>query len=247
MYALKESPLKMLFGTTSKATTVPGENIPIPQRLKSALDALDSPEIPLPRKQAFTSALNSGPFYEDGHLILANSFNKAADAATDVWNERIFKRLAGSRLVDIQRIWEGYDGTWLAGTPLLLRFETIDVVLSPSRCDKSLQIWTGYLDTNASVYKVRNNSAKAKELNNNSCLKWLSYRKDAGLTGKRVQSIHLLSLMKPLGISPEKNTRLPLQHSSLQVSVPRCLLSLSLDDGQSCTFINKEGNLILCA
>ena len=43
--------------------------------------------------------------------------------------------------------------------PLLLRFETIDVVLAPHHDNENINVWTGYLDTNAPVYEARNNSA----------------------------------------------------------------------------------------
>ena len=72
MFALKESPMKMLYGNTKNAATIP-DNIPIPQNLNNALNALSCPEPILPHKRTFISALNSGPFYENGHLILGNS------------------------------------------------------------------------------------------------------------------------------------------------------------------------------
>ena len=68
MFALKESPMKMLYGNTNNAATIP-DNIPIPQNLNNALNALSCPEPILPHKRTFISALNSGPFYENGHLI----------------------------------------------------------------------------------------------------------------------------------------------------------------------------------
>ena len=234
MFALKESPMKMLYGNTNNAVTIP-DNIPIPQNLNNALNALSCPEPILPHKRTFISALNSGPFYGNGHLILGNSFNRSADKTTDVWNERIFKRLPGTYLVDIQRIWEGYDGRWVNEAPLLLRFETIDVVLAPHHDNENINVWTGYLDTNAPVYEARNNSAENKQANENSCLHWLAYRRIKGLVGKQVQSIHMFSITKTTEKSPCEKI-----HSQ------RRLFNLSLNDGHTYTFINKQGTITLC-
>ena len=81
------------------------------------------------------------------------------------------KRLPGTYLVDIQRIWEGYDGRWVNEAPLLLRFETIDVVLAPHHDNENINVWTGYLDTNAPVYEARNNSAENKQANEKASVK----------------------------------------------------------------------------
>ena len=50
MFALKESPMKMLYGNTNNAATIP-DNIPIPQNLNNALNALSCPEPILPHKR----------------------------------------------------------------------------------------------------------------------------------------------------------------------------------------------------
>ena len=262
MLALKESPIKTLYGSTNDASTIPdylpstsciGDELdffransntdgsfPIPQRLTSALEAFADPHKLSQRKQAFNSALNSGPSYQDGYLILANSFNRPNDATSDAWNSRIFKRLPGTYLVDIQRIWEGYDGRWMQDAPLLLRFETIDVVLAPHSNGSSLNVWTGFLDTNTPIFLQRNDFEAGKEANEQSCLQWLAYRRDANLIGKQVANIHLLSLVQANELS--QNTT-----NSLQPVVSRSIFSLTLEDNCTYTFINKQGNLVISA
>lgn len=261
MLALKESPIKTLYGSTNNASTIPdylptsscfcnalefsqkdsgtNDSFPIPQRLSSALEAFANPHTFSLRKQAFNSALNSGPCYQDGHLILANSFNRPNDVTSDVWNGRIFKRLPGTYLVDIQRIWEGYDGRWMQDAPLLLRFETIDVVLAPHSNGSSLNVWTGFLDTNSPIFLQRNDSEAGKEANEQSCLQWLAYRRNANLVGKQVANVHLLSLVQTSELSQSEAT------NSLQPVVSRSIFSLTLEDNRTYTFINKQGNLVI--
>lgn len=267
MFALKESPLKTLYGSTNESSTVPdtkpipslafdiplpnGKNVILPKRLDTAYEALTNTTSIQRKKESFAVAINAGPFYEDNHLILANSFNKKADSTTHVWNRRVLKRLPGTYLVDIQRIWEGYDGRWVQNAPLLLRFETIDIVLTPSSDGKSIDVWTGYLDTNAPIYAQRNNSPEAIEANKYSCLNWLAYRRNTHSIGKKVVNAHMLSLVSCLNahIDTAQESSVDLDKSSGEdsCSEPRTLFILTLENNKTYTFINKSGNLYMCS
>mgnify|MGYP000843617067 FL=1 len=232
MLALKKPPIKTLYGNTNDASTIPDY---IPSFLY--------PPKKSSKKHSFTSALHSGPFYEDGHLILANSFNTQAskdDKEHDIWNARVLKRLPGNYLVDVQRIWEGYDGRWLQNAPLLLRFETIDVVLSPESNGKGILVWTGYLDTNAPIFVMRNNSQVGRETNERSCLQWLPYRREAHLIGKQVCQAHLLRLVSSEDMLTPTFVKTKGEKSNHSIFV------LSLEKNLSYSFLNKNGTLVMC-
>lgn len=267
MFALKESPLKMLYGNTNESSTVPdakpipslifdtpfpnNKNVILPKRLDTAFEALSNTTTTQSKKESFAAAINAGPFYEDNHLILANSFNEKADNATHAWNSRVLKRLPGTYLVDIQRIWEGYDGRWVQNTPLLLRFETIDIVLTPSADGKSISVWTGYLDTNAPVYVQRNNSPEAIEANKYSCLNWLTYRRNTHSIGKKVVNAQMFSLVSclntPIDAAQESSVDLDKSFEEDSCSEPRTLFILTLENNKTYTFVNKSGNLYMCS
>ena len=255
MYALKEPPMKTLFGSTDCASTIPdclaqkpfpsiglglnntSSELLIPKTLEDALDALAHPEKPFSANNMRTQKSCIDPLVEDGHMILSESFNSRPDKSTNIWNSRIIKRLANTYLVDVQRIWEGYDGQWIQEGPLLLRFETIDIVLSPLPSSNEIVVWTGYLDTSLPVYAQRNSTQEGKEINEQTCLQWLTYRNNQHLIGKRVNNAHLFSLIQGSGLASENALAETIQSNAL--------FSLTLEGGDTYTFINKQGCLVV--
>lgn len=186
----------------------------------------------------------SGPLYEDGHLILSESFRTAPDRTTEVWNGRVLSHLPETPLIDVQCIWEGYDGNWIEGSPLLLRFETIDVVLAPDPDGKNITVWTGFLNTEEAVYAHRSTTDAEKKENEISCLNWLPFHRDDHLTGKQVTRAHLFTLIsQPTSTRPSEKITFCKASDDL---AKRSVFMLSLNDGRTCTFLNREGTIQLC-
>lgn len=254
MYALKEPPMKTLFGNTDSVSTIPDYlaqkpfpcinsscgnssfELPLPKQLEHALDALANPNIHLINDSVANSA-STDPLIEDGHMILSESFNSQPDRATNAWNSRVIKRLSGTYLVDIQRIWEGYDGEWIQNGPLLLRFETIDVVLNPLPNSNEIIVWTGYLNTSLPVHVQRNNTRENKEENEQTCLQWLAYRNNSHLIGKQVSKAHLFSLIQGVDLDCDS--------SKAETIHSNALFSLTLEGGITYTFVNRNGCLVV--
>lgn len=114
------------------------------------------------------AAKASGPRYEGGRLILSSSF--AAPCAPQL------SRITGSYLADVLWVWEGEDGQWEHKAPLILRFETCDVVVCAQAGKLTLALWTGRIDTSRRIDRQRNDTLAHREENDRSCLQWLSYQ-----------------------------------------------------------------------
>lgn len=223
MYALNETNHETLYGTTSKASTIP--------------DGFSWQGLP-PNKPA-----SAGPVFEEGCLVLSESF-AAPNDATDGLVQKL-DGLRGSYLVDVQRIWEGYDGRWVQDAPLLLRFEHEDVVVCPQLNAPGITLWTGSLDTSRPIRAVSNATSEGKHINEWSCLQWLPYRRDNTLVGHQVTDLHVLSLIAMDELQRVADvTSLAEERTLLNKHI---LFTVGLDNGRTYTFINHQGNLVLYA
>ena len=122
----------------------------------------------------------AGPVYDQAHsLVLSASFKASSPASPGT--------LTGQALVDASIIWECYGDIPAKGTPMLLRFDDADLVVSPH--DSGIALWAGALDTAAPIAMFPDSTPANKEENEQTCLCWEELPALADALGQTVTAI----------------------------------------------------------
>ena len=146
-----------------------GSNATQPMRISSALfgDTDIAGGIP----DAFRPQASSGPVYFEGKLIVALSF-QGADPLPD--SAAAIKGMTGGNSEDtpeqLQGVWQLWDclsDSWLDDGPLLMRFETYDVVLM-----EGVPIWRGIVETRYDARLVPGWDRACSAINDSCYLRW---------------------------------------------------------------------------
>lgn len=75
--------------------------------------------------------------------------------------------------------------------PFILRFEDIDVVLSPKR-NGQIVLWSGSVKTEYPVFLTSNKTTAGRAINQEFCLQWLTQNRLTSLIGKKIAAFELL-------------------------------------------------------
>lgn len=181
-----------LYGDTNESSCVPDASVTTgnpPAETGSGASSAEEPSArPLtsePRATTSTRTVTTfmsdatGPAYDtDGALVLDPSFkNEPAQNGPDAENAAVSAPvlLEGRRLVDALMLWDAYRNDWALESPLLLRFEDGDVVLSYQAVRTTcghITWWEGSLDTARPVRILPQGNPHNDEVNDQECLQW---------------------------------------------------------------------------
>lgn len=162
---------------------------------------LSDPNPPVSDDPCSSTRRAAGPFYGNGALILGESFREGEPEALD--------GVVGQRLADALAVWECYDGVWMRGGPLLLRFEDFDLAASRGD-DGRLALWQGAVDTARRIDMERSGS-DGSYLNDPLCPCW---KYDCGLSaGIGSQALQIAAATDELLILDFENGGLVLECS----------------------------------
>ncbi len=113
---------------------------------------------------ASSLAPSTGPVYLEGRLVLSLSFRLENPSGNHV------RVPEGEPLLERYRIWDDAAKGWLAGGPCVLRFESVDVVMSTY--PHPAIAWAGALDVRLPVIGVPDLDESGESINRAHRLRW---------------------------------------------------------------------------
>lgn len=174
-------------------------------------------------KRNANSPFHAGPYQENGALVLGESFL--------ISDYRRMETLNDNRIADFVAVWEGEAGQWDLTAPLVIRFETIDVVVRPRATGKDLTVWLGCVNTDMPINATRNNTLANRFANRYGCLQWLSRSSLRPYIGAVVKRAWIETAGGAIGA---------------QTACARALrFCLALEDGRILTLSNDRGALAI--